>query len=91
MSAAFERRGLVISIALTKTRLIALSGANPIIDVPLSDERLRAMRFSVENGDTLCAAFDAGLFQPTWSGTIEYRCHTAMAQQFIELLPKPTI
>ncbi len=75
-------------IALTKTRLLALNGSSPIIDVPLTDERLRKMKFSLEGEKTLLVAFNANLFQPEWSGEIEYRFKTHQASRFLELLTK---
>ncbi|CAN5511392.1 hypothetical protein BH10ACI1_BH10ACI1_32250 [soil metagenome] len=75
-------------LILTKARIIALKGSSPIIDVPLTDARLRQMKFSLEDGKTLLVAFDANLFQPEWSGEIEYRFKTPHAQRFLELLPK---
>ncbi|MDT5268759.1 MAG: hypothetical protein QOH49_945 [Acidobacteriota bacterium] len=83
------RKVLITSlIALTKTRLLALKGSSQIINVPFTDERLRQMRFSLEGEKTLLVAFDANLFQPEWSGEIEYRFKTPKAQRFLELLPK---
>lgn len=83
------RKVLITSlIALTKTRLLALKGSSPIIDVPFTDERLRQMKFSLEGEKTLLVAFDANLFQPDWSGEIEYRFKTSQAQRFWRLLPK---
>ena len=87
-SAAWERRWFTANIALTKTRLLALNGNNPVINVPLTDERIRQMHCLQEDAETLCIAFDAGLFQPQWSGTVEYRFHTPEAQRFQELMPK---
>lgn len=87
-SAGWRRVGFIASIALTKARLVAVSGSGPLIDVPLADERLRSMRFSVEKERALCIAFDAGLFQPEWHGTIEYRFRTPRAAEFLELLQK---
>ena len=85
---AWKRVGIVASIALTEARILALSDSKPIINVPLADERLQAMRFSLEKEETLCVSFDAGLFQPDWSGTIEYRFRTPQAKQLLELLQK---
>src|SRR5712692_7658282 len=51
---AWRRQWFTASIALTKLRLFALWYANPIINVPLKDERIRAMQFSLENGGVLC-------------------------------------
>jgi hypothetical protein len=83
------RKVLITSlIALTKTRLLALKGSSPIINVPFTDERLRQMKFSLEGEKTLLVAFDANLFQPEWSGEIEYRFKTPRARRFLESLPK---
>jgi hypothetical protein len=83
------RKVLITSlIALTNTRLLALKGSSPIIDVPFTDERLRQMKFSLEGEKTLLVAFDANLFQPEWSGEIEYRFKTSQAKRFLELLPR---
>lgn len=73
-------------LALTKTRLVALNSYKPVIDVPLTDERLQRMKFSLEGEDTLLVAFDANLFQPEWSGDIEYRFRTPQAQDFLRKL-----
>jgi hypothetical protein len=85
------RKVLITSlIALTKTRLLALKGSSPIINVPFTDERLRQMRFSLEGEQTLLVAFDANLFQPEWSGEIEYRFKTSQAREFLQKLSEVT-
>jgi hypothetical protein len=87
----WRRQWFAGSIALTRTRLLALWHSNPIINVPLSDERMRAMHFSLENNDGLCATFDVSLFHPDWSGTIEYRFHTTQAPRFLDSLREQII
>src|SRR5712691_10431569 len=42
------------SIALTKTRLLALHYANPAINIPLDDERFAQLRISFEIGRASC-------------------------------------
>jgi len=85
----WRRQWYVGSIALTKVRLLTLGNGKPTINVPITDERIRAIRYSVEKrGAVLCIGFDAGLFHEDWSGTIEYRFRTPEAQHFMELLPK---
>jgi hypothetical protein len=74
------------SIALTKTRLLALQYANPAINTPLDDERFKQLRISVEGEETLLVAFDASLFHDDWSGTMEYRFRTSQAQAFLKRL-----
>src|SRR3712207_1588484 len=49
---SWRRQWYTSSIALTELRLVALRYSQPIIDVPLADERLGRMRFSLE-GSTL--------------------------------------
>jgi hypothetical protein len=71
-------------IVLTQKKILALKGSSPIIDVPFTDARLKQMRFSLEGEKTLLAAFAANLFQPDWSGEIEYRFHTPKAQEFLQ-------
>lgn len=87
---AWRRQWYTASIALTRTRLLALQYASQIINVPLTDERLAKLRFSVENNATVfCIAFDASLFHADWSGTIEYRFRTEQASQFEQDLREP--
>jgi len=56
---SWRRTAFPASIALTKMRLLALSYTKSIINVPLADERIKAMRCSLERDDRLCIAFDA--------------------------------
>jgi hypothetical protein len=83
---SWRRQGFAGSIALTKLRLVGLANANFLINVPLSDERLQAIHFTVESNGALCAAFDASLFHNDWSGTIEYRFKTEEAPRLVGLL-----
>jgi hypothetical protein len=85
---SWKRQGFAGSIALTKLRLVAVAYSKFLINVPLSDERLRAMHYSVESNGALCVAFDAALFHADWSGTIEYRFKTPEAQRLLALLQK---
>jgi hypothetical protein len=79
------------SIALTGLRLVAMQESQPLIDVPLADERIRRMQFSLEKEDTLLVAFDASLFHQDWSGKIEYRFRTEQAQAFLDKLRERVI
>ena len=80
-----KRQWFPASIILTRTRLLAFWFSNPIINVPLSDERLKSMRFAIEDND-MHVSFDAGLFHSDWSGSLEYRLRTERAAQIIESL-----
>jgi hypothetical protein len=84
--ASWQRQWFAGSIALTKVRLLALRGQNPLINIPLTDARIHQLRYSLEGNETLCVAFDPALFHPDWSGTIEYRFKTELAGQLIQLL-----
>jgi hypothetical protein len=83
---SFRRNWFSASVALTKTRLFAVSGSSPLINVPFTDQRLQQMKFSVEGDKTLLVAFAANLFQPDWSGDIEYRFKTIHAKEYLEML-----
>lgn len=82
----WKRRWYSGSIALTQVRLVAMQYAEVIIDVPLTDERLGKMQFSLDDGDTLRVALDASLFHDDWSGKIEYRFRTPQARVFLDRL-----
>jgi len=79
---AWRRQWFTGSIILTQARLVSVISLSQAIDVPLTDERIRSMRFSVEKAGTLLIAFDPGLFHPGWSGTMEYRFRTEEAEAF---------
>jgi hypothetical protein len=85
------RKVLITSLLiLTKKNIIALKGSSPIIDVPVTDPRLKQMKFSLEGENTLLVAFAANLFQPDWSGEIEYRFQTGQAPEFLKKLNEIT-
>jgi hypothetical protein len=85
------RKVLITSlVALTKTRLLALKGSSQIINVPFTDERVRRMKFLLEGEKTFLVAFDANLFQPEWSGEIEYRFKTTQVRKFLQGLSEMT-
>src|SRR5438445_97430 len=71
------------TIVITNKRLLATAYLKMAINVPFSDERIRKMQFSIEDGSRLLVSFDASLFQPTWSGMLEYRINLDDAQLFL--------
>ena len=83
---SWRREWYTASIALSRMRLVAFRHSSSIINVPLSDWRFRELKFSAEDLATLLVAFDASLFQPDWSGTIEYRFRTPYAAALLEEL-----
>lgn len=82
----WKRQWYTASITLTGARLLAFRHSSPIIDVPVADERFRALAFSLEDEDTLLVAYDASLFHADWSGKIEYRFRTPLAPAFLDKL-----
>ncbi len=80
----WKRQWFPASVILTKTRLVALAYSNSVIDVPLTDERVRRLRCGLENDETVCIAFDASVFRADASGTLEYRFRTPQAHQYLE-------
>lgn len=82
----WRRQWYTASIALTQTRLLGLRFSQTIINVPLADERIGKMNFSLETSGALLVAFDAGLFHQDWSGKIEYRFRTMYGQAFLDKL-----
>lgn len=84
--ASLRRTWSTASIALTELRLVAVQSSLTAIDVPLSDERIRGMKFSQEKRGELLVTFDAALFHEDWSGKIEYRFNTEQAQDFVNKL-----
>ena len=86
--ASWKKSAFSGAIALTRTRLLALQFSRPVINVPLEDERLRQMQFSVEREDRILIAFNANLFHNDWSGTLEYRFRTLQAAAFVKSLSR---
>jgi hypothetical protein len=86
--ASWKKSAFSGAIALTRKRLLALQFSSPVINVPLDDERLQQMKFSVEGEDKILIAFNANLFHNDWSGTLEYRFRTPQAQAFLKRLSR---
>ena len=83
-SSGWRRVWFTGSLTITQTRVVGLSYASPIINVPFTDPRIQRLSVSVEKRDTLLVAFDAALFHDDWSGAIEYRFRTPQAPTFLE-------
>jgi len=84
--ANWKRQWYTASIALTETRVLGLRFSQLIVNVPLADERIRKMDFSVEANGTFLVAFDASLFHQDWSGRIEYRFRTDYGKALLHKL-----
>ena len=75
------------SLVITGKRFAAFTfypRFNPIINVPLDDERLGHLHCSLKNPATLRVVFDTSVFREGWSGTIECRFATPKARFFLE-------
>lgn len=83
---SWRREWYSASLTITQTRVVGLATSQPMINVPFTDTRLQRLHISVDNGNVLLIAFDAGLFHTDWSGTVEYRFRTPQAQAFWEML-----
>lgn len=79
----WKRQWFSSSVIVTRKRLIAYRLRHPVIDVDFSDPRFRGLEISVEGSETLLIAYDAGLFENDWSGRIEYRFKTPLANDFL--------
>ena len=86
----YKKSAFTSTMVVTKTRLVATSFGKMAINVPYADERFHSMKFTVEDGK-LCAFFDASLFQPTWSGQLEFRFKTPDAQRFLDEIQKQLV
>jgi len=78
------------NVVVTEHRLFATVYLNLGIDVQFSDERIHQMTFSNEDG-VLLISFDASLFQPNWSGTLEYRFFSANTATLLDTLTNKAV
>jgi hypothetical protein len=72
------------SLVVTGLRFAGFAFSRPLINVPLHDDRLRALDLSVSRDGLLRVSFDAGAFDLQRSGTVECRFHTAKAELFLD-------
>jgi len=81
---SWKKQAFTGSVVVTNIRLVALIYSNFAVNVPFTDERIRKLQISNEGDDRLLIVFDPSLFHDNWSGTIEYRFHTALALDIIK-------
>ncbi len=72
------------SLVLTRKHLLAFKYSKPILGVSWDDDKIKKLSSCIENGHTLCVAFDASTFNQDWTGNIELRFSTPLAQSFLE-------
>lgn len=72
------------SLVLTEQRFAAFAFSKPLINIPLHDDRLRALEMSVPREGVLEVKFDPSVFDLQASGSVECRYHTANAHMYLE-------
>lgn len=76
----WKRRWFSGAIVLTKKRLILQQYSQPVINLELTDERLKEIKVSLETEDTLLFEFEPQIFLENSTGQIEWRCRTPHAK-----------
>ncbi|MDH3713868.1 MAG: hypothetical protein OET44_08495 [Gammaproteobacteria bacterium] len=72
------------SVVLTREHFLAFKFSQPVVGVAWHDHKLKALNCFLVNENTLCVAFDASTFRDDWSGDIELRFTTPLAQSFLQ-------
>jgi len=72
------------SLVVTEQRFAGFAFSKPLINVPLHDDRLRALELSVPRDGLLCISFDPSVFDIERSGSVECRFRTENAMTFLE-------
>ncbi len=83
---SWKRSWFTGCIVLTERTFAAFSFNKPLIYVPLDHENIAELHCTVEKSDTLLVKYDASAFNEEWSGTIECRFKTSIAQMLCERL-----
>lgn len=76
------------AVVLTQRRFVGFVYTQAMIDVPLTDPRLKALHPVLDNDQTLSIAFDPATFHPNWSGTVTCRFKTPLAPQLLTALTR---
>ena len=87
---SWKKSGFIGSLVLTGQTFAAFAMTRPLIYLALADERLSALRCSVEEGVVLLVTYDASRLNKGWSGLVECRFRTAQARSFLEQLVQNT-
>jgi hypothetical protein len=72
------------SLVLTEQRFAAFAFSKPLINIPLHDDRLRALEISVPHDGLLEIEFDPSVFDLQASGSVRLRYRTANALIYLE-------
>ena len=82
----WKRRWIVGAIALTEKHLVLQQYSRPVINILLDDERVKNIKISLEEQETLLFEFEPNLFLENSSGEIEWRMKTPQAQKIFDAL-----
>lgn len=82
----WKRRWFSGAVILTEKRLILQQYSQPVINLLLTDERLKEIKTSLEGEDKLLFEFEPNLFLQYSTGNIEWRCRTPQAKLIFERL-----
>ena len=74
------------SLVLTEQRFAAFAFSKPMVNIPLHDDRLRALELSVPRDGLLQIEFDPSVFDLQASGSVRLRYRTANAMTYLERL-----
>lgn len=87
---SYKRSWFTGALVVTGLRFAAFQFSKPLINVPLDDARLGALKGSVEKESILRIDFDASVFQDNATGSVECRFRTPQARLFLERLERQT-
>jgi len=76
----WKRRWIAGAFVLTEKRLILQQFSQPVINILLTDERVKKMKISGEADDVLLFSFEPNLFLENSTGQIEWRFRTNQAR-----------
>ena len=74
------------SLVLTEQRFAAFDFSKPLVNIPLHDDRLRALEISVPREGVLEVQFDPSVFDLQASGSVRVRYSTDTALTYLERL-----
>jgi hypothetical protein len=80
----WRRNWFVGSVVLTREHFLAFRFSRAVVGVSSQHDKLEALNCYLDDDHTLCVAFDAATFHEGWSGDIELRFKTPLAQSFLQ-------
>jgi len=82
----FKRKKTVFlgSIMCSNKRIVAFAYSKPLLNLELSDKRLKKVDFSASTDKIVCMKFNASEFGEETSGDVIYQFYTDKAQEFLK-------